>query len=365
MYKMCNFSVIFLLFLPSCAFMPSTGPYASYILKKSSPSLPVVNVDKTLAQSLLKEELFLHNEKIKKNILALITSKKEPIIINPGDVLNLMLWVTTNHENSVLGNVPQPKEMGNYTITSNGKIDLPYINSLKIEGMDLVKAEKIIAFAYKKTELFPKSDATLQFIKNKTQNIVVMGAVNQSKVLNWPDGGMDLSEAIAEAGGFRVFDPTKQGSDLSVNNVVILREKKSYSVPIINALSASIPLQAGDRVILQHTPVVKALCLGAGWKNPTIVPFDELPTLSEVLAGAGDMSINTAQAKAIFVFKRNKQIIYRINFDTIEGMNAARYFPIDNHDIVYVPAARSVTLQQVANIIMSVGYPAATAAAIN
>ncbi|WP_323159099.1 hypothetical protein, partial [Pseudomonas viridiflava] len=74
-----------------------------------------------------------------------------------------------------------------------------------------------------------------------------------------------------------------------------------------------------------------------------MVPFDETPSLADVLAGAGDMSPNAARGRSIFVFKHALRMIYRINFDKTEGMKAAQAFPISDKDLVYIPPARSVT----------------------
>nr|WP_249110369.1 polysaccharide biosynthesis/export family protein [Neokomagataea anthophila] len=350
--------------LGACAFMPSAGPHASLLLDKTENSLPVVDVTEAISSQLWQETILTQKKALDDTLSTLKYSSVVPLKISTGDVLSLTLWVAAGQSDVVLGNVPQPRDMGHYTVSMDGTVNLPYVGKVYVRGMLPQKAEKIIAERFGKTELFPQPEATIQIAENKAQNIVVMGAVNAPTVLNWSEGGMDISEAIARAGGFRVFDPSRQGSDLSVNNILLIREGKSFQLPMKAALSQAIPLQAGDRIVLQHTPVVKALCLGAGWKSPTTVPFDELPTLSEVLSGAGDMNLNSAQGRAIFIFKNDTRVIYRINFDKPEGMRAAQTFPVNNKDMVYIPPSRSVTLQQVVNIIMSVGYPAAMGAAL-
>lgn len=95
-----------------------------------------------------------------------------------------------------------------------------------------------------------------------------------------------------------------------------------------------------------------------------MVPFDMAPSLAQVLASGGDMNPNTAQGRAIFVFKHDHNVIYRINFDTADGMEATQKLPIEDRDMVYIPTSRSVTLQQAVSIITSVGYPAAMGAAM-
>lgn len=353
---------VFNVALAGCAFMPSTGPYASSIVKYGKFSMRVTNVNEQIAKTLLNEEVSVAQARIKTTIKRLDQCAHSRVVLSPGDIVNLSLWTTGGHDESVLGNAPRPRYMGDYTIGPDGYLHIPYVEPILVSGLNLSQAAKTIAKLYGDVALFPKPEVTLQIVHSKKQNVVVMGAVNSAKIINWPNGGLDLSEAIAQAGGFKVFDPSKQGTDLSVNYVVIMRSGQAYDLPIKAALSNHVPLHPGDRVILQHTPVVKALCLGAGWKTPSIVPFDEKPSLSEVLAGAGDLDKNTAQGKAVFIFKKSDQSIFKVDLSQPSGLIAALYFPIDNLDIVYVPPARFVPVQQIVGSIMSVGYPAAIAA---
>lgn len=362
--KILSISTLPLFLLGGCAFMPSTGPHASLILDKNTNSIPVEEVNEDIASQLWNEAIARQEDELSNVLADLKKPNITEITIASGDTLDLSLWVASGQSDIVLGNVPQARNMGHYTVSHLGTIDLPYVGQIYVKNLTLHNAEKVIAEQYSKTQLFPQAEAALHIEENKAQNVVVMGAVNAPTVINWSEGGIDISEAIARAGGFKVFDPSKQGSDLGVNNVVIIRHGKSYNVPMKTALSQDIPLQSGDRLVLQHTAIVRALCLGAGWKSPTMVPFDETPSLADVLAGAGDMSPNAAQGRSIFVFKHALRMIYRINFDKTEGMKAAQAFPISDKDLVYIPPARSVTLQQAVNIIMSVGYPAAMGAAI-
>lgn len=362
--KILSISTLPLFLLGGCAFMPSTGPHASLILDKNTNSIPVEEVNEDIASQLWNEAIARQEDELSNVLADLKKPNITAITIASGDTLDLSLWVASGQSDIVLGNVPQARNMGRYTVSHLGTVDLPYVGQVYVKNLTLHDAEKVIAERYSRTQLFPQAEAAIHIEENKAQNVVVMGAVNAPTVINWSEGGIDISEAIARAGGFKVFDPSKQGSDLGVNNVVIIRHGKSFNVPMKTALSQDIPLQSGDRLVLQHTPIVRALCLGAGWKSPTMVPFDETPSLADVLAGAGDMSPNAAQGRSIFVFKHALRMIYRINFDKTEGMKAAQTFPISDKDLVYIPPARSVTLQQAVNIIMSVGYPAAMGAAI-
>lgn len=362
--KFLSSSSLSLLLLSGCSFMPSTGPHASFILDKKVNSVPVKEVNEALAASLWEGVENSKEKMIQDALVNLRTAHHERLRIAPGDEVDVLLWIQGGQSESVLGNAPQPRTMGTFTVSMRGTIDLPYIGETPVGGLSPEQAEKVVSARYARTHLFPQVEASLKIENNKAQNVIVMGAVNTPTVVNWSEAGLGVSEVVAKAGGYKVFDPTKQGSDIGVNDVQVIRDGITYKIPMKTALSEEVPLQAGDRLLLQHTPVVRALCLGAGWTTPTSVSFDEIPSLAQVLANAGGMNPGTAQGRAVFVLKKKERIIYYINFDKVEGMKASQHFPVENQDVVYIPSARSVTLQQAVNIIMSIGYPAAMGAAI-
>lgn len=350
--------------LSACSFMSSTGPHASLILDPKHNSIPVVDVTEKMARQMSVEASQLQATELQ-NILSIVSVPiSRAIVIAPGDIVEVSLWSQSADSETGITSTPKQQEFGKYSVDYQGRVDLPYVGQVGLKGLTPAEAENIIARKYDAIKIFPKAVASLQVAENKAQNIVVMGAVNAPTVLNWSEGGIDLDEAVAKAGGFKIFDSSHAGSDLSVNNVLLVRSGSNYNIPMKAALEQAVPLHPGDHVILQHKPVVRALCLGGGWKTPTAVPFDIAPTLSQVLAGAGDMNPQTAQGRAIFVFKHDKRIIYRINFDRPDGMEAAQNFPIADQDLVYIPASRSVTLQQAVGTIMTAAYPAMMGAAI-
>lgn len=356
--------VSLLVSVSACSFMPSAGPHASLILDKSEHTVPVVDVTEQSAALMQSQQQAAYEAELQRVLTSINVPARDIIVVTPGDVISVALWSQSADVNTSLATAPHPQEMGNYAVGFDGSVNMPYIGHINVRGMTPARIEAVIAKLFESLRLFPEAVASVRVMENKSQNIVIMGAVNAPNVLNWSEGGIDLDEAVAKAGGFKIFDPSRQGSDLSVNNVLLLRKGQRYNIPLDTALSYHVPLHPGDRVVLQHEPVVRALCVGGGWKSPTTVSFDKQPTLAEVLSGAGDLNIQTAQGRSIFVFKHDKRVIYRVNFDQPDGVAAAQKFPIDDRDLVYVPVTRSVTLQQVVSMIMSVGYPATMGAAI-
>lgn len=350
--------------LDGCAFVPSTGPFASNVLDKNSNSIPVETANEDIAYQLWQETLHRNQENIDKTLTALGQPAIQPLKIAVGDSIALSLWsqsAGTSESQSVLHTAPHRTDMGAYTVALNGTVDLPYVGSVTVAGLTPQEAGKIIAAQYAKAQQFPKAEAVVTIKHNKGQHVVVIGSVNTPVTLDWPEGGLTVSEALAAAGGFKVFGASYKGGDVAVNNVLIVREDKDYSLPLKTVLEHHIRLIPGDTLVVRQKPLVRATCLGAGWESPTIIRFDKQPTLAKVLS-LGKISWHTAQGRGVFVFKHSFRMIYRVNIDTPEGMRTAQLFPIVDQDLIYIPPSRSTSLQQIVQIIMSAAYPLTLAA---
>lgn len=348
--------------LASCSFIPSTGPFASNMMPSDKTPINIIDVNDILAKDLLEKELGEDRAQEEALIKRLSKTSGEKIVLSRGDIVKLILWVTEGHADPVLGNAPRPKEMGNFTIDTNGYLSVPYIKPIFVAGSSLSRASATVSKAFSDIGLFPKLEATMQMVFDKQQNVVIMGAVNLARAINWPEGGMKFSEAIAQAGGVKVFDFSNEGKEFSVNYVDLYRRARVHNLTMSAALKSDFPLHPGDRIVLKHVPLVQVSCLGAGWRTPSIVAFDEKPFLSEVLAKAGDLDRNSAQGRAIFILKRLNGNIYKVDMSKVDGLLSAQNFPIDDRDVIYVPPARIVPLQQIVNTLTSAGYPAAVAA---
>ena len=351
------------LFLDGCAFVPSTGPFASNVLDKKSNSIPVENANENIAHQLWQEALYRNQENIDKTLAALGQPAIQPLKIAVGDSITLSLWSQSagSSQQSMLQTAPHETDMGAYTVALNGTVDLPYVGPVTVAGLTPQEADKIIAARYAQAQQFPKAEAVVTIKHNKGQHVVIIGSVNKPITLDWPEGGLTVSEALAAAGGFRVFGASYKGGDVAVNNVMIVRRAKDYSLPLKTVLEHRIQLIPGDTLVVRQQPLVRATCLGAGWESPTVINFDKQPTLAKVLS-LGRINWRTAQGRGVFVFKHSFRVIYRVNIDTPEGMRTAQWFPIANQDLVYIPPSRSTSLQQIMQIIMSAAYPLTLAA---
>lgn len=99
-----------------------------------------------------------------------------------------------------------------YKIGTNGMIVMPLIDSVKVAGLTLQDAQKLIKELYEKDYLV-NADVSIFIAEYSPQRVYVIGQVNRNgEVLFPPEETMTLSKAIAGAMG-----PTRLANTRSVN----------------------------------------------------------------------------------------------------------------------------------------------------
>lgn len=358
-----------------CAFMPSVGPHASYVQDqvndKKAP--PLYLIDVKLATQ-IAQQVKIKEDNRERTLLSLLN---DPIAestekrISSGDAILLTFWTqgtTAEAGDGVNPVTPTPSKPTKFIVDRNGRVDIPYAGLVKISNLTPHQAQNVIKQRLDATHEFENLEVSLQIAASHDQNIIVLGAVNKPGIIEWNEAGIQLSEAIAQAGGYTADETLHVSSSTSNNdtlniNISLSRKGTSYDIPLRLSLLNPIRLAPGDRLVVQHKPSVRVLCLGSGWTQPRMAGFSEVPTLSQVMASIGGLNPQSAQGRAIFILKHDRSVIYQVNFDKIEGMEASQVMPIEDGDMVYVPVTRSYTMQQVMTMLFTMASPGMMAAA--
>ena len=174
-----------------------------------------------------------------------------------------------------------------------------------LSGLTLAQAQDAIKQRYAALGLFQSPSITIAVAAAPQGHILVTGSVGQPKEIPWPPQGITLAEALTQSLGDGAA-LLAQGSDLSNNRpaitVAVLRDHASPAeLPISVALDHEIPLQPGDRIVVNKAPAVEVTVLGGGVQNNGVFGFAERPRLSDVLARASGLNSNAADNHAVFV----------------------------------------------------------------
>ncbi len=138
--------------------------------------------------------------------------------INIGD--ELYVKVTSADENSTAFNETSNAQVYDptvisYTVDENGRIKLPYIKSVKIEGLTILQASDFIEEELSQFLYLPSV-----FIKYVNNKITILGEVNQPGVYVFNYKTVNILQALGYAKDISIFGDKKK--------VMIIREEGDY-----------------------------------------------------------------------------------------------------------------------------------------
>ena len=135
----------------------------------------------------------------------------EDFIVGPGDILNVFVW-------------REPDLSKNVTVSPDGKISLPLINELPVNGLTVQQIREKIIENLKKFISEPSVNVSVETINS--QKVLVSGEVVQGgpKPLTGPMHVMD----ILSSAGFTPFAKTTKISIIRTENGIQQRYKFNY-----------------------------------------------------------------------------------------------------------------------------------------
>ncbi len=136
-----------------------------------------------------------------------------------------------------------------YKVGQNGMIVLPLINAVKVAGLTLQEAQKLIKQLYEKDYLV-NADVSIFISEYSPQRVYVIGQVNRpGEVVFPPEETMTLSKAIAGAMG-----TTRLANNRSINvkrllpNGEIRVFEVDFRAILNNANAKDFPIYEGDTI---------------------------------------------------------------------------------------------------------------------
>jgi polysaccharide export outer membrane protein len=200
----------------------------------------------------------------------------------------------------------EPDLSGSVKILTTGQASFPLIGSVEVSGLTVAAAAARIRDLYAADYLVdPK--VTLTVDAYTTDFITVIGSVNSPGRVPVPvTGDLDLATAMASVGGLTATsDP---------NSIQLFRASggtSRYSMADIQrGTSGRVPLRAGDRIIVNQSPLLgkTITMLGeVGKSGPMAFPLNGKLDLVSAIAMAGGMT-NLANPKKVTI-RRNGSVM--------------------------------------------------------
>jgi polysaccharide export outer membrane protein len=157
----------------------------------------------------------------------------EKTVIGPGDIFTMQI-------------VTEKDLPAEYQVASDGTVDLPYIQTVQVAGLEPQEIARIIRKQLIDKKVLVDPIVVVQVKEYKSRSVILLGQV--AKPGSFPLApGITLMQAISLAGGL-----TQIADD---NNVTLTRkyDKGTKTVTIsVDAITdgnaPDVPLQAGDRI---------------------------------------------------------------------------------------------------------------------
>lgn len=157
----------------------------------------------------------------------------EKTIVGAGDVFTM----------EIVGEPDLPKE---YTVASDGTVDLPYVQTVDVRGLEPQEIARLIRQRLIEKKILEDPAVIVQVKEYNSRHVVLLGQV--AKPGTFPlTSGLTLIQAISLAGGL-----TAIANDDRVTLTRKVGDKTQTVVLSVEAItsgnSEDIPLQSGDRI---------------------------------------------------------------------------------------------------------------------
>ena len=240
---------------------------------------------------------------------------------------------------------------GSYTIDPNGDIDLPFIGRIKIEGLDINKAQSklisILSKYYKNPEL------QIEIDKYNSSKIYILGAVRNQLTINLDQKPIRLIDAAVQAD----FSPNSQDKLLGSKGL-LRRDNQVYKINLNKVFKSVNPKEnfylKKDDVLFIDRNSDSIQVFGEVSKPGIYFPNDDF-SLTELLSVSG-LNKLTANAKKIYVIREDYNQFLKINVFELDVTNPVnliigKRFKLQSKDIVFIPATRLVKWNRVISLL--------------
>ena len=260
------------------------------------------------------------------------------VSVAPGDVLKVRIFEP--YEGSIFPTIQRPgADLGTQRVTDEGTINIPYVGSVAVSGLDLSQIEQRIAGQLKGKAQDPQ--VIVEFVSDRTHTVMVSGDVKNPGRVSVLEGARSVVDAINRAGGpFNV--PAAQVE------VVVRRQGQVILTAQYSELLAGgdIGIQKNDEIVVRPNSRIFTV-LGAVQKSGNYELTKPTLTLLEALGQVGGLSDERANKTGVFVFRLGdiqnipgaRARVFRLDLGQPVSIFVAQQFGVQARDVVYVTNA--------------------------
>ena len=240
---------------------------------------------------------------------------------------------------------------GSYTIDPNGDIDVPFVGKIKIEGLDINKAQDNLILVLRKYYKNPALQIEIQ--EYNSSKIYILGAVRNQLTINLDQKPIRLIDAAVQAD----YNPNSQDKLLGSKGL-LRRDNQVYKINLNKVFQSRDPkenfyLKKEDVLFIDRNSD-SIQVFGEVSKPGIYFPNNDF-SLTELLSTSG-LNKLTANAKKIYVIREDYNQFLKINVFELDVTNPVnlvlgKRFKLQSKDIVFIPPTKLVKWNRVISLL--------------
>ena len=325
--------------LAGCQVVPGDGPWMGGAQTTSTEALPFDVIDLTPTSVVaFRPAATVDRPSVTSNL-----SAGARILVAPGDVLKVRIFEP--YEGSIFPTIQRPgADLGTQRVTDDGTINVPYVGTVPVAGLDLTQIEQRIAERLKGKAQDPQVIA--EFVADRSHTVMVSGEVKNPGRISLLDNVRSVVDAINHAGG--PYAQSAQGGSQSNQLQVVVRR---HGQVILTAqwsdllAGADIPIEKNDEIVVRPNSRTYTV-LGAVAKAGNVEMTKANLNLLEALGSVGGLTDERANKTGVFVFRMGdlenpgaRARVFRLDLNQPVSIFVAQQFGMQAHDVIYVTNA--------------------------
>lgn len=354
--------------LGACSSLPHDGPSGGAFDKEAHSKAPVAKDYALIDLDYRVDETVDASRRPTLEGLAAISSDAPNNQIGAGDAVAVSIYqaggMVSFTPGSDTGSISEgaTQVLPHLVVGEDGAVMVPYAGRVRIAGLTVEDAARVIQTALRGRVINPQVDVSLA--GNLTNTVTVFGDVRNVGRVPLSANNDLLLDVLASAGG-----PTHPPADIIVT---VARADTFVSIPLAALLhdpSQNIRLAPHDQVRVAYTPR-KYSTFGAFGHVSEQPIEDESLTLAEAISREGGLDTTTANAASVLVFRferpevaralgvsaipsgpKGVPIVYRLDMLKTNSFFIAHNFTIEPGDLVYVPRSDATEFRKFMDLV--------------
>lgn len=328
----------------ACTALPGDGPWMGGAQGTSTEALPFDVIDLTPTTI----AAYRQPESIDRPSVTSALSAGGKISVAPGDAIKVRIFEP--YEGSIFPTIQKPgADFGVQRVTDAGTINIPFVGTVQVAGLDLSQIERRIAQQLNGKAQDPQ--VIVEFVADRTHTVMVSGDVKTPGRVSILEGVRSVVDAINRVGGPASTGGGGQSGAMGGQTqleVVVRRHGEVILTAQYSELLAGgdIAIQKGDEIVVRPNSRVFTV-LGAVLKSGNVEMTKHNLSLLEALGQVGGLNDIRANKTGVYVFRMGdlknnpaaRARVFRLDLMQPVSIFVAQQFGMQARDVIYVSNA--------------------------